>query len=102
MTLGSHTYCGLFLRLFGTASDFSEGMASSQTPGAWASIFASLGPNGIGVSCGQNKWDKAKCYLQELQEELSSAMKLRFKPLVQKKGVFLFIHNEPTLASLHS
>jgi hypothetical protein len=42
-----------------------------------------------------SKTSKAKC-LQELQEELSSAMKLRFKPLVQQGGFsYSFAMNLP-------
>jgi hypothetical protein len=63
----------------------------SQTPGAWAGAVVSTGAQGVGVSCSQEKWDKAKALLQDIQAELNSAGKLQYKPLEQKRGFFIHL-----------
>jgi len=63
----------------------------SQTPGAWAGAVVSTGAHGVGVSCSQEKWDKAKGMLHDIQAELSSTGKLLYKPLEQKRGFFIHL-----------
>lgn len=42
----------------------------SQTPGAWSGIIAFADSQGVGVCCAQDKWDKARGYIQLITEEL--------------------------------
>jgi len=38
----------------------------SQRPGAWSGAFVSASAPGVGVSCGQEKWDKARRIITDL------------------------------------
>ena len=63
--------------------------APSQSPGAWAGVIAAVSPLGISLQCSQEKWDKAKQYLEEIQAELATEQRLPYKPLEQKPGFFI-------------
>ena len=63
----------------------------SQHPGAWAGVIAVVGPGGISLQCSQEKWDKAKRYLQEIKAELASHSRLAYKPMEQKRGFFIHL-----------
>jgi hypothetical protein len=63
----------------------------SQTPGAWAGAVVKAGPQGIGVSCSQDKWDKGKRLLTELLEEINTSEQIQFKALEQKRGFFVHL-----------
>lgn len=60
----------------------------SQTPGAWAGIVAIASKEGIYVSVTQDKWDKARGLLQELNQELETQGVLNHKALEKKRGFF--------------
>jgi len=61
----------------------------SQTPGTWAGAVVSTSPNGVGVKCSQDKWDKAKALLVDITSELEQSNQLQCKPLEQKRGFFI-------------
>ncbi len=61
----------------------------SQEPGAWAGTIAYTGSLGVGVKCSQEKWDKAKAYLVELETELYNQGTLDHKSLECKWGFFI-------------
>jgi len=63
----------------------------SQTPGAWAGMVVSTGPEGVGVKCAQDKWDKAQRLLRELKVELDQSDMLDYKGLQQKRGFFVHV-----------
>jgi hypothetical protein len=78
----------------------------SQHPGAWAGTHAFILPKGIGLTCGPEKWDKAKRLLSELQAELVQGNSLRHKPLEQKRGFFVHLQRTypcltPFLKGIH-
>jgi hypothetical protein len=58
----------------------------SQQPGAWSGAFVSALADGVGVSCGQEKWDKAKRILDDLHSQLLESTSLAYKDLEQKRG----------------
>jgi len=63
----------------------------SQRPGAWSGAFVSAAAEGVGVSCGQEKWDKAKRILYNLQQQLLASTELSHKDLEQKRGFMVHI-----------
>jgi hypothetical protein len=63
----------------------------SQMPGAWAGAVVNTGPQGVGVKCAQDKWDKAKALLSDIIPELDSSSHLQYKPLEQKRGFFIHL-----------
>jgi hypothetical protein len=70
------------------------GLSRIHSAGARAGTFASSGPHGVGISCGQEKWGKAKCLFDEIQVELDSSGHLTHKSLEQKRG--FFVHSQCT------
>jgi len=78
----------------------------SQQPGAWAGTHALVLPDGIGVTCGLDKWVKAKFLLQQLQEELQQGPHISHKSLEQKRGFFVHLQRTypcitPFLKGMH-
>lgn len=79
----------------------------SQAPGPWSGVYALAGPEGVGLHCGQEKWDKAKKLLRDIQSELNGSNdQLLFKPLEQKRGFFIHLMRTypcitPFLKGLH-
>lgn len=65
----------------------------SQHPGAWAGAYVTILEDGIGVTCGLDKWAKAKMLLQELQTELNTRPLLNHKGLEQKRGFFVHLQS---------
>jgi hypothetical protein len=51
----------------------------------------SAAAEGVGVSCGQEKWDKAKRILYNLQQQLLASTELSHKDLEQKRGFMVHI-----------
>ncbi len=45
----------------------------------------------MGISCSQEKWDKAKGYLREISAEIAETGVLHFKALEQKRGFFVHL-----------
>jgi hypothetical protein len=78
----------------------------SQQPGAWAGTYALIFEGGVGITCGPDKWAKAKQLLQSLQEELASTPQLNHKGLEQKRGFFVHLQRTypcitPFLKGMH-
>ncbi len=70
----------------------------SKTLGARARIVAWVPPEGIGVSTSQDKWDKAKQYLAEIQAEVATGGSLGWKALESKRGFFVHLqHTDPVI-----
>jgi hypothetical protein len=63
----------------------------SQRPGAWSGAFVSASADGVGVSCGQEKWNKAKRILDDLQAQLLVSTELPHKDLEQKRGFLVHL-----------
>jgi len=63
----------------------------SQQPGAWAGVLAVTGSSGISLQCSQEKWDKAKRFLEEIRDELAGQSTIAYKPLEQKRGFFIHL-----------
>jgi hypothetical protein len=66
----------------------------SQQPGAWAGTHALILPDGIGVTCGPDKWTKAQHMLQQLKEDLQADPHICHKSLERKRG--FFVHRQRT------
>jgi len=78
----------------------------SQTPGAWAGSHVVLQDGGIGITCGLDKWSKAKRLLQEMSSELQQGPRLQHKLLEQRRGFFVHLQRTypcitPFLKGLH-
>ena len=78
----------------------------SQQPGAWAGTHAFVLKEGIGVTCGPDKWTKAKNLLTELREELAQGTSLLHKGLEQKRGFIVHLQRTypcltPFLKGMH-
>jgi hypothetical protein len=71
----------------------------SQTPGAWAGVIAHTGAHRVSVKVSQEKWDKAKRYLDDLQRQSSSGDLLDQKALEVCRGFFFHLQRTyPTIA----
>jgi hypothetical protein len=63
------------------------GRDSSQSPGTWAGSVVRTGPEGTFVLTSQEKWDKAKAQIQEIEDMLArDPTKLNHKRLEQIHG----------------
>lgn len=63
----------------------------SQCPGAWAGTHVFVLKEGIGVTCGPDKWTKAKGYLSAIRQELVKDGLLNHKILEQQRGFFIHL-----------
>ena len=63
----------------------------SQAPGAWAGSVVAVTPEGPGVSVSQEKWDKTRRYIAEMQEELAETGELKHKDLEKKRGFLVYV-----------
>jgi hypothetical protein len=74
----------------------------SQQPGAWAGTHALVLPESTGITCGPDKWAKAKILLQQLQDELQHGPHLCHKSLEQKRGFFVHLQRTyPCITPFH-
>jgi hypothetical protein len=78
----------------------------SQRPGAWSGAFVSATAEGVGVSCGQVKWEKAQRIISELVAMLSLSDSLNHKDLEQKRGFLVHLQRTypcimPFLKGIH-
>jgi hypothetical protein len=78
----------------------------SQNPGAWAGSHVVLPDGGTGITCGIDKWCKAKCLLHEMRSELCQGPRLQHKLLEQRRGFFVHLQRTypcitPFLKGLH-
>lgn len=80
------THPGLPLRLHGIANS-----PPCQHPGAWAGLHVVIHDDGIGVTCGADKWCKAQRLLRDLAEELSQSPRLHHKSLEQRRSFFVHL-----------
>jgi len=60
-------------------------------PGPWAGTIAFNCPAGVGVTCPEAKWIKAKALLADLQAELQAGSLLQRKPLESMRGFFIHL-----------
>jgi len=72
------------------------------TSGAFVSSTAA----GVGVSCGQEKWDKARGIIHDLNRRLTSSITLQHKDLEQKRGFLVHLQRTypcitPFLKGIH-
>jgi hypothetical protein len=79
---------------------------SSQTPGAWAGVIVVIEDGQIYLTTSQEKWDKAKNHLIDIQEEIASSGRLCHKPLERKRGFFVHLQRvypalTPYLKGIH-
>jgi hypothetical protein len=95
-----HTFgcCYSYLGLQVTSQKFRPPF---KFPGAWAGTFACSGLHGVGISCGQEKWDKAKRLLDEIQVKLDSSGHLTHKSLEQKRGFFVHLQHTYPCKGFH-
>jgi hypothetical protein len=70
----------------------------SQTPGAWAGTIVSTGPMGVAVKCSQEKWEKAKGYLDTTQQTISLGQLVLHKELEQISMFLSTFSEDPTLS----
>jgi hypothetical protein len=63
----------------------------SQGPGAWSGAFVSASTAGVGVSCGQAKWEKAQRIISDLSAQLQRSPSLNHKELEQKRGFMVHL-----------
>jgi len=87
--LGCSSCLGVLVLLARHSSVIQEN--PSPQLGAWAGTVVSTGPQGVGVRCAQDKWEKAQRLLSELSEELDQSAELDFKSLEQKRGFFVHV-----------
>jgi len=78
----------------------------SQTPGAWAGTHVVILDTGIGVTCGPDKWQKAKGLLHQLQQEFASSPQLHHKSLEGTRGFLVHLQRTypcitPFLKGIH-
>jgi hypothetical protein len=60
-------------------------------PGPWAGTIAFNCPAGVGVTCPEAKWIKAKALRADLQAELQAGSLLQRKPLESMRGFFIHL-----------
>ena len=78
----------------------------AQHPGPWAGTIAFSCKAGVGVTCPEGKWTKAKGLLQALHKELATGCPLQRKPLESMRGFFVHLMQTfpiitPYLKGLH-
>jgi hypothetical protein len=78
----------------------------SQSPGAWAGAHVLVSQEGVGVTCGPDKWLKAQRILAELLCEVKQSPRLHHKTLEQRHGFLIHIQGTypcitPFLKGLH-
>jgi hypothetical protein len=78
----------------------------SRQPGAWSGAFISALAAGVGVSCGQTKWEKAQAIISDLSQKLSQSTSLNHKDLEQKRGFLVHLQRTypgitPFLKGIH-
>jgi hypothetical protein len=80
----------------------------SQKPGAWAGVLVQVEANGIYLTTSQDKWDKGKSYISELQSALAAVPRpwLDHKTLERIRGFLVHLQRvypaiTPFLKGLH-
>jgi len=63
----------------------------SQHPGPWAGTIAFSCTEGVGVTCPEGKWTKAKGHLRDLHAKLTSGLPLQRKLLESLRGFFVHL-----------
>jgi hypothetical protein len=63
----------------------------TQQPGPWAGTIAFSCPQGVGVTCPLDKWQKAQGLIAALQVELASGSRIQRKPLESTRGFFIHL-----------
>jgi hypothetical protein len=65
---------------------------SSQSPGAWSGLVIRITPDGVCVLVSEDKWDKVKLMLSEIEEMLElNSDSLPQKRLEQIRGFFICV-----------
>lgn len=83
----------------GIQNAFQRTRPPSQTPGAWARVIAVANGKGVSVSTSQEKWDKAKRFLEAITLKWQQSSSLEHKPLEEKRGFFMHLQRVyPTIA----
>mmetsp|Transcript_20485 Transcript_20485/g.29214 ORF Transcript_20485/g.29214 Transcript_20485/m.29214 type:complete len:595 (-) Transcript_20485:2495-4279(-) len=63
----------------------------SQTPGAWAGAIVMTADGFVSVSISQERWDKAKCILNWIQEHVTTGDDIPFKLLESHRGFLIYL-----------
>jgi hypothetical protein len=65
--------------------------APSQLAGAWTGSIAQSPPEGVTVSCTQEKWTRARSYVADMLTTLSQGLPFTHKDLEQKRGFLVYV-----------
>lgn len=65
--------------------------APSPAAGAWTGSLAQTDDGSVSVSCTQEKWEKARSYILDIQAHLTDRRPFHFKTLEQQRGFLVYI-----------